>query len=413
MLSWFEQLPWPVRFPAYVWQQFLADRCPRAAASLAYTTLLSLVPLLAVGFVFLSALPVFQGIGLQRQIEDFVFTNFVPALGASIQSHILEFRQKATGLGAVGFAVLSATVLALLATIESAFNAIWRVRRKRRRMLQLLTYWALLTLGPLLIGTGLAVSSYLVSLPLFSEVETNWGLQGKLLGTLPFVLTFLAFLLVYKLIPNRHVPLTHALGGSLVASILFEFAKRGFTYYITHFPTHEAIYGAFASIPIFLIWIYLCWVIVLLGAEITRSLTTFANESQNRAIPALNSVFFDACRIVARLVDAQNSGRPFSERELLKLEPAVKHSRLDQILDRLAEAKWLVRTEGGDWMLARNPEQETLLDLYRIVPGPLSLDGSSDANTTGDKLLLGKLANSADAVHERLGLSLAELKSHN
>ena len=407
---WFDKLPWPARFPAYVWQQFLADRCPRAAASLAYTTLLSLVPLLAMLFVFLSALPIFQSLGLQSQIEDFLFSNFVPAFGATIQSHLHEFRNKATGLGAVGFGVLFITVLMLLATVESAFNAIWRARRKRRRVLQLLTYWALLTLGPLLIGTGFAVSSYLVSLPLFTEVESSLALQGNFLAIVPFLLTFLAFLLVYKLIPNRPVPISHALGGSAFASILFEFAKRGFTYYITHFPTQEAIYGAFASIPIFLLWIYLCWVIVLLGAEITRSLTTFPNESHNRAIPALDSDFVDACRIIARLVEAQKSGRSCSERELLKLEPAVKHSRLDHILDCLADAKWLVSTDSGKWVLARNAEQETLLGLYRIVPGPLPVVVSSEQFSKADQDLLVNLAGATDAIRDRLGLTLAELK---
>lgn len=395
------KLPLPFQFVVYVVQQFVEDRCPTTAASLAYTTLLSLVPLFAVMFVFFSVFPAFQD--MQDLVEDYVFTNFVPALGDSIRTHMGQFRLQATGLGAMGMAVLIATVLALLSTIEGAFNSIWRVKLKRRRILQLLTYWAVVSLGPLLIGSGLAVTSYLVSLPMFSAVEASFGFKVKILTAAPFLLSFMAFLLIYKLIPNRHVPVSHALAGSLVASIFFELAKRGFAYYVTNFPSSQAIYGAFASIPIFLVWIYLCWVIVLLGAEITRSLMTFPSDSFRREGVGFDSIFFDACRVTGRLVEGQRSGSALTDQALLKLEPSVKHSRMDRILGTLAESKWLVRTDQGGWMLARNPERETLAELYRIVPGPLPVDNSLD------EALPSKLDASSEFLQERLTIPLADL----
>jgi membrane protein len=395
------ELPVPVQFCLYVIQQFVVDRCPATAASLAYTTLLSLVPLFAVMFVFFSVFPAFQH--MQDLVEDYVFTNFVPALGESIRAHMSQFRLQATGLGAMGMAVLIGTVVALLATIEGAFNAIWRVKLKRRRILQLLTYWAVVSLGPLLIGGGLAATSYLISLPVFSEVDASFGFKVKILIAAPFLLSFMAFMLIYKLIPNRHVPISHALAGSLVASILFEVAKRGFAYYVTNFPTNQAIYGAFATIPVFLVWIYLCWAIVLLGAEITRSLMTFPSDSFRRYGAGFDSIFFDACRVTGRLVEAQRTGTAMTDQHLLELEPSVKHSRMDRILGALTESKWLVRTDEGAWMLARNPENETLAELYRIVPGPLPVDDAPHGN------LVSTTEASSKYLKEKLTIPLAEL----
>jgi len=375
-----------LQFFAYLSEQFLADDCPRTAASLAYTTLLALVPLLAVVFVSLSAFPAFREMG--DQMEIFIFKNFVPAMDDTIRNYLGEFAHKASSLRTIGLVVLIVTVLALMGTIENAFNAIWRVRIKRRRIVNMLVYWAVLTLGPLLIGTGLAVSSYLASLPLFSEVDAEFGIERRLLGAMPFFTSFLAFTLIYKIIPNREVPLAHAATGGLTASVLFELAKRGFGYYIRNFPTHEAIYGAFAAIPIFLIWVYLSWVIVLLGAEISRCLMTFPAESSVRRRGGFDSIFFDALVIVSRFAEAQIAGRSLSERKLLKLEPHIRSRRLDQVLEQLALARWIARTDVGEWALLRDLYAVSLWDLYCIVPGamPTRDDQTPAAGARGTEL---------------------------
>lgn len=356
-------------FLRYVGREFLADDCMDTAASLAYTTLLSLVPLLAVVFGVLSAFPAFRE--LQAGIEQFIFNNFVPALGETVRGYLLQFAAKARTLTAAGFAFLVLTALALMATIETAFNGIWRVRVRRRRLTTFLIYWAVLTLGPLLVGTGLAVSSYLASLPLLSDVDQSLGLRGKALGVMPFASTYLALVLVYRLVPNRDVPASHALVGGLAGAVLFELAKRGFGYYVTNFPTQEAVYGTFATIPVFLLWIYLSWLIVLLGAELTRCFTTWPATRRNRAGQQLDSAFLDGFAVVARLAWARVDGRALSERELLALEPGLDYRRIDRVLGRLSEASWLLRTEGSRWVLARDPGTVKLLDLYRLLPGPL------------------------------------------
>lgn len=395
-------------FLAYLHEQFMADGCPRTAAALAYTTLLALVPLLAVVFISLSAFPAFQQLG--DEIERFIFNNFVPGVDDTVRNYLEAFVQKASSLRAIGLIILIATVLALLGTIDNALNQIWRVRFKRRAVVNFLVYWAVLTLGPLLIGTGLAVSSYLISLPLVSDVETSLGLKGKLLLAMPFLTSFLAFTLIYKIVPNRDVPLSHAAIGGFVASVLFEVAKRGFGYYITNFATHEAVYGAFAVIPIFLIWVYFSWVLVLLGAQVCRCLTTFPAEARVRYGSGFDSEFLDALKIVNRLAEARVGGRSLSERRLLSLEPQLRFRRLNDILYRLARAAWVARTDSGRWVLSRDPFTETLWSLYCVVPGALPTADVGAAPTPGaDADLWSRLRLRSAGIEEAMQLKLADV----
>ena len=244
---------WLRLFLRYLGRRFESDQCLRTAAALAYTSLLALVPLFTVLFVSLAAFPAFQD--WREALETFIFHNFVPALGMQVRSYLVEFSDKARGLQALGVTVLLLTVLTMLSTIESTFNVIWGVRRKRTLMVRFLVYWSVLTLGPVLIGSGMVITSYVISLPLLAGHMVGIGTQ--LLSLLPLVATTLAFVLFFKLIPYRPVPIRHALIGGVVASVLFELAKHAFALFVTRFPSQEAIYGAFATVPIFLTWIYL------------------------------------------------------------------------------------------------------------------------------------------------------------
>jgi membrane protein len=358
----------------YVAAEFNADRCGQAAAALAYTTILTLVPLLTVVFVTLAAFPAFQE--WNGQIERFVFDNFVPALGGTIRNYMSEFARAASGLRAVGLAVLLVTVLLLIWSIEDVFNTIWRAPPRRRLLQRFMLYWSALTLGTLLVGTGLAVSSYVVSLPFVTEVDTTLGLRGKILPLAPLVTSYLALFVLYTYLPNREVPPGYGACGALVGAVLFELAKRGFTYYIVTFPTNEAIYGAFATIPIFLVWVYLSWVVVLFGAVLTRCLAipNLTTPGSSR----LRSLFVDACRVVARLAAARARGNTLREHELLRGVRGVGGRRLNDILDRLGAAQWCARTDSGGFTLLRDLETTTLLDLYDLVPGPLPLSIGED-----------------------------------
>ncbi|PQJ64944.1 virulence factor BrkB family protein [Photobacterium angustum] len=254
---------------SYLIQRVNHDRLTVTAGSMAYVTLLSLVPLITVVISALSAVPVFAGLG--EQLQNFVIENFVPAAGAVVKTYLNEFVSNAGKMTAVGIAALFVVAMMLISSIDTSLNYIWRIKKKRRWIISFSIYWMILTLGPILLGSSIAVSSYLGSLALL-EHQALHGLLQQSLRWFPSLMSSLAFLLLYLLVPNCKVTFRHALIGSLSASILFELSKKGFAIYLAHFHSYQMIYGALAAIPILFVWIYLCWCIVLLGAEITASL---------------------------------------------------------------------------------------------------------------------------------------------
>ncbi|SIR31307.1 tRNA-processing RNAse BN [Aeromonas sp. RU39B] len=256
-------------FAEFVWARFQQDRLTVTAGYLAYVTLLSLVPLVAVVFGIMSAFPVFRQV--KRTLEQFVYHNLVPAAGELVQAYVNGFVANARNTTAVGIGALVVVALLLISAIDKNLNYIWRTRRGRPLGQAFAMYWMILTLGPILVGTSIAVSSYILSLRLLAP-EMLFGLGYLLLRLLPFLLSVLAFWLVYTVVPTCRVKVMHALAGALLAAILFELAKRGFALYITHIPTYQAIYGALATIPILFVWVYLSWLVVLLGAELTACL---------------------------------------------------------------------------------------------------------------------------------------------
>lgn len=248
----------------------------QSAASLAYTTLLALVPLATVVFSTLSLFPVFEEwVGIA---ESFIFANFVPSAGAVVHEYLEGFSSKVGGLTAIGLISLLLTALLLLATIENALNSIWGVKAGRRTAQRIMVYWTLLTLGPLMIIASLAITSFLISSAL---QETNGGASGGLeyvVPVLPFLLEVVAFVMLYYLVPNYRTRFSHALIGALIAAVLFEVAKIGFTWYLSTFDSFEVIYGALGVIPIFLIWIYISWLVILIGARYAAKLGVQAQQ---------------------------------------------------------------------------------------------------------------------------------------
>ena len=256
-------------FAQFVWGRFQQDRLTVTAGYLAYVTLLSLVPMIAVVFGMMSAFPVFQS--LKQAMEQFVYHNFVPTAGEVLKEYIDGFVANATNTTAVGIGALVVVALMLISAIDKNLNYIWRSTQGRPLTQAFAMYWMILTLGPVLIGASIAISSYIFSLRLFGA-ESLFGIGYLLLRGLPFLFSVLTFLLVYTVVPNCKVRLAHAFIGALVAATLFELAKRGFAIYITSFPSYQAIYGALATIPILFVWVYLSWLVVLLGAETTACL---------------------------------------------------------------------------------------------------------------------------------------------
>ena len=348
-------------FPAFLLRRMVADRLLQSAASLAYTTLLSLVPLTVVVFSLLTAFPVFDN--LSSDIQHFVFSNFVPAAGEVVEEHLSGFADKASRLTATGILFLVIAAVLLIASIDQAFNMIWHTRRKRNALYGFMMYWALLTLAPLLMGVSIAVTSYLTSIPFLSDAADTLGGRQQLLRFAPFFLSAIAFTLIYVIVPNVRVRLRHAIPGGLLAAALFEVAKRGFAFFVTQFPTYEMIYGALAAVPIFLVWIYLCWLIALTGAEFTYCLGMWRKGGVE---PGMQSGdFLLAFRLAGHLVAAQRDGQACSLQQLDRLEEEAGEAAILATLEPLAAARLVHRTEEGDWAFSRPSAQLTLADIFR------------------------------------------------
>ncbi|KPM84141.1 virulence factor BrkB family protein [Pseudoalteromonas sp. ACER1] len=255
--------------PAW-WMQYLNrcidDQITVNAGYLAYVTLLSIVPLVAVGVAIFSAFPGFESTLVT--IENFLFTNLVPTSTDVIKEHISAFAGNANKMTAVGVGFLAAVSLLLIRNVDATLNRIWRIKKKRPMMISFAVYWMVLSLGPVLLGASIGVTSYIVSLVSFADQGIP-GFSGFLLKLLPYIISMIGFIMLYTLVPNTRVPFRAAIPGALFAAMLFELTKKGFALYISHFPSYEVIYGALATIPILFVWVYLSWIVVLLGAEFT------------------------------------------------------------------------------------------------------------------------------------------------
>ena len=252
-----------------VMHRLFEDRLTQAAGSLTFTTLLSLVPLLTVALALSTAFPVFDR--LMIGLQDWVVLNFLPDAGLDqVVTQLNEFTEGVGRLTAIGLLVLGVLAIMLMLTIDDVLNRIFRVERKRPIMQRVMMYWSVLTLGPVLIGAGVSMTSALVVSSLGVLNLDQFTQAG--LGVLPFLLTWAALAALYVLVPNRKVAPVHALTGAFFAGIAFELAKKGFALYVSHFPTYALIYGAFATLLIFLVWLYLSWLVVLAGATFTAML---------------------------------------------------------------------------------------------------------------------------------------------
>jgi membrane protein len=340
-------------------RRFYEERALQAAGSLSYTTLLSLVPLFTVALAISTAFPVFdQTIAV---LQTFVFENFLPdARGIeTIAAQVQSFTENAGRLTAIGIGFFVVTAVMLMLTIDEALNRIFRVQRRRPLLQQVLIYWAVITLGPVLIGGSLSMSSFAIGASLgWLNLDI---LADALLRVLPFVFTCAALTLLYTVVPYRHVQLSHALASGILAGIAFEVAKRAFAIYLTKFPTYTLVYGAFATLPIFLVWLYLSWAVVLAGATLTAMLPAY-RLAEGRRVPGRELA--EALAVLGSLARAQSQGRVMPLRRLSKQVRVVPH-RCEAVLERARDLGWTARTERDGWLLTRDADALTLHEIYR------------------------------------------------
>ncbi len=358
VLESFSSIPRVKRLATHVWRHFSEDRLFDEAASLSYTSLLSMVPLLAVVFGVASAFPVFQQ--LSEQLQTFVFTNFVPTSGDQVQAYLAGFLASVSKLTLPGTLFLILTALLLMVRIERAFNLIWRVPTARSIRNRVVMYWAVLTLGPLALGGAIALSAQ----PIFEQVAMGVSTQSNWRAVGIFSLSWIAFTLMFLLVPNRRIPFTHALVGALVSAVLFGLAKKAFIAFVAN-ASFNVIYGALATIPIFLFWLYLVWIVILLGASLAASLTTFDDRKVEWGWPS-KWEFPLAYRLVGYLWKAQTEGIVVPVETLLESLEGVTEPELTGQLGLLLDAGIVTRSETGNWLLCRDLSTVSLLDLYRV-----------------------------------------------
>lgn len=330
----------------------------QVASSLTFTTVLAIVPLLAVVLALFTAFPLFAQ--FHQALETFLGESLLPpSVSDTIMRYLNQFAAQASGLTAVGGGFLVVTSILLIMTIDEAFNEIWNVARQRPMRQRLLVYWAIISLGPILMGASLWATSVLARESLGYIGGLPEGL-GLLLGVVPFVLSVLGFTALFVFVPNCRVLWRDALLGGLGTAVVLAVMKAAFTWYLTRFPSYTVIYGAFATLPIFLLWIYLSWLVVLLGATVASLLPALRlHRWVPRRQPGAQLV--DALSILHALWQARGTLPPGRSPGFLEKHLRVHPDTLRDILEMLRELGYAVPTSDGEyWVLACDPQQAGL-----------------------------------------------------
>ena len=395
-------------FVAFAWQRLREDRLLETAGALAYTTVFALVPALATALGIMAMFPAWGH--WSSTVSGFVFRNLMPAAGNAVEQVLLRFAANASRMTAIGVVAVLLSGLLMMAAIEERFNRIWRVSHRRRGVLRFLTYWAALTLGPLLVVGGLAVSSYLLALPWLAQANRQLGVGRYLLDLAPFLITWIGLLGMYLLIPARRVALRHALGGALLAALAFSAARYGFALYALHATSYRILYGALAAVPIFLVWVYVSWAIVLAGASLTAAFAAFQYVPQAQRLPP-GTEFVGLLLLLAVLADAQQRGAGMDNAALRRALPFLTEDTLTRYLEDLERARLLRRSDLGDWLLTRSLHGVRLADLYAAghyrLPASSALLGSAAQSLPAP--LAAQVAALGQALEAGLGADLASL----
>jgi len=323
-------------------QRFREDRLGLTAGSLTFTTLIAIVPLLTVMLAIFTAFPMFSS--FQDALQKYFLQTLVPdTIAKPVLGALNQFASKANKLGAVGLIVLVISALALMLTIDRTLNAIWRVRKSRPIAQRVLVYWAAITLGPLVLGVSLSLTSYAIS--------ASRGLVGAMPGGVRLMLDIVEFALLaatmaglFHYVPNTHVRWRHAVAGGIFVAAGFEVAKRVMGWYVASVGTYSTMYGAFATAPIFLLWLYTGWVIVLLGAVIAA----YAPSLQMRVVRQGNTPghrFSIAVAVLGELAAARMDTQRGLDADQIAATLRIDPLQVEAIIDLLIEGDWVARLD--------------------------------------------------------------------
>ena len=357
-------MPWR-QMASRVRQRFVDVRLGQAAGSLTFTTTIALVPLLTVGLAIFTIFPQFADI--QTLVQRWLIDSLMPeGISRQVLGYVTQFTSKASRLGLAGMAVLVISALTLVFTLDRAFNAIWGISKPRPLVQRMLVYWAAMTLGPLLMGFGVTTMSHVVSVS--RGLVQAWPQSLNLaIDVLEWSLLVMGVGALFKYLPNVHVRWAHALTGGLWVTVAIEVARRVLTWYLSAMPAFSKVYGALATLPILLVWIYTAWVIVLSGAVIV-SLLPGVLLRRVRVADGLGWPLTQALEVLGLLARTRADNRVgLSLSELaqqLKFDPA----ELEPTVRQLKDLGWIAGLDGDErLMLLVQPDQTPLADLLQQV----------------------------------------------
>lgn len=360
----FFQKKW-VQFLMYLIKNFLDDNCTQKAASLTYTTLLSIVPILTLLLVVLSSIP--ELATAKKQIQQLIFSNLLPSTGFQVSQYIDQFAANSSNLTVIGIGVLLFTTISTLFTIETAFNQIWRVEKKETTLFNLLRYWAIITLAPLILGTAFIVSSTVQSLSFLNQKIGGYGIDWAIwvqIGSAAVMM--LGLVGMYWFIPRCQVRFKHALVAGIVVGIIFELLKLTFGVIVDNFTSYKAVYGAFAALPLFLLWVYLSWNIILLGVQISYCLTIFETEEVHP-----RHALFSLMDMLNVMYREHKKGNAVSEAGLRDVLGRQEMPNWYTYVSFLQDNNLIATSERDEYVLKRSLNDYTFWDFYINLPYPL------------------------------------------
>ncbi|MDM3870106.1 YihY family inner membrane protein [Porticoccus sp. W117] len=366
------------QFIVHLTRRFFRDDCPESAAALTYMTLFALVPMLTLMFATFSLFPDFRG--LEAKLQSLIFSNFLPEAGSDsdtgvrVQEYLTGFMDQARKLSAVGIGVLIVTSYLMLANIEKTFNKIWGTAGGRKGLSSFLLYWAILSLGPVLLGVGLSINAYGVIDRFLLEDSGSPQVGATLLQILPFLFAWAAATLLFVAVPNCRVQIRFALFGGLVTVLLFEGLKNGFSWVVAN-TSYQEVYGTFAVVPLFLLWIYLIWTLVLLGAELVRGLETFKTSVRGYSYPNLVA----ALMIFSEAAKQQRQGETISDHHML--QAGVDQLHWQQLRDLFLGEQILVSTANNRYVLARELSSLKMAEVVNLFGEHFATEPSAGAWT--------------------------------
>lgn len=399
--SWFQ-------FLRFLTRHFFEDNCQQKAASLTYTTMLSIVPILTVLLMILSSVPALASV--RAQIYEVIYSNLIPQSSLQVSNYINSFAEKSTNLTAIGVMILFVTTIMTLTTIERAFNQIWRVENRSGGLKSMLRYWTIVTLGPLVLGTAFIASSTVQSLSFLNRQIAGYGIDWSFWVQIVSIgVTTAGFISMYWFIPKARVPVKNAAIAGIFVAIVFELLKHVFGTVMSNFTSYEAIYGAFAALPIFLLWIFLSWNLILLGVEISYTLTIFETKEVYPRHPLLS--LLDMLNLVYK---SHLKGDSVSEQELRNVLGRKELPKWYTYINYLQDSKLITMTEDDSYVLKKDLSRMTLWDFYRTLPYPLPIKDELDEMKQEDQqpwlgLLVGRFENTEACAKEQLNLPLATI----